>query len=337
MNLADIKIIKGIVHILDAGTGLPVLSDRKLDITPDLDEFFSKLIFKLMSGDELKKCSFENVESSTVCSLVKTCTDENFIEVSKTIAQKLYDIMNSNASIPSADLAVIIFELKDRKYMALLKLNYKESYVHMIKDEDGVNYNRIIHYHSTLPADSAHLSEAVIIDTEDLEVQLVEKKYEIEGAKKNYLSEDFMECQSHLSSKTKLDIVTKAVEQINKKHFAQEPEKQIESKKIIKKEIEDKGSINVSQISEKMYADKPQIKEEFDKKMEKYHMDRAVVEPQSEKTLKKFEKHLIKTDTGIEINIPEDQFKDSEKVEFISNEDGTVSVLIKNINSLLTK
>ena len=77
--------------------------------------------------------------------------------------------------------------------------------------------------------------------------------------------------------------------------------------------------------------------EEIDAKMEKYHMQKAEVKPQSEKTTKKFEKQYLKTDTGIEINIPMEQYQDINQVEFITNPDGTISVLIKNINKISTR
>ena len=56
--------------------------------------------------------------------------------------------------------------------------------------------------------------------------------------------------------------------------------------------------------------------------------------PKSEKTIKKFEKHRITTDSGIEITIPMEEYRNPDKVEFITNPDGTISVLIKNIGKL---
>ena len=43
------------------------------------------------------------------------------------------------------------------------------------------------------------------------------------------------------------------------------------------------------------------------------------------------------TDTGIEIKIPMDLYQNSGCVEFITNADGTISVLIKNIEHLEAK
>lgn len=42
----------------------------------------------------------------------------------------------------------------------------------------------------------------------------------------------------------------------------------------------------LSVSAEKMYGSTPEIKEEFDAKMEKYHMEKAEVKPQSEQTTK---------------------------------------------------
>jgi hypothetical protein len=207
----------------------------------------------------------------------------------------------------------------------------------MTEGTETGNVNQIIRYRSMLPSSTTKLSEAVLIDLSDYSVRIVEKKYEVNGSKVNYLSELYLHCHAAMSSKTKLDIVTRAVEQVNKKYYSEEPVKQLEAKRIIKEEIEDTGSVSVDSVSQKLYGTIPEIKEEFDKKMEKYHMEKETVTPQSERTTKKFEKQYLKTDTGIEINIPMEQYQDVEQVEFITNPDGTISVLIKNINKITTR
>lgn len=335
--MEDIIIRRGIVHILDGELGYPVYSEQELELSPDCNDFFRAHIVKLMSGDDMKKCSFSEAEESPVYTIVKEFREENMVEDSKRIADELYRIMNANVSIPSADLAVVTFQTAGQKYLSLLKMNYKESFVHMTNAQETGNVNNIIRYRSTLPGAGTKLSEAVIINLQDFSVRIVEKKYEVNGEKINYLSELFLQCHAAMSDKTKLAVVTRAVEQVNKKHFSEEPVKQMEAKSILKQEMEDNGGIRVEAISEKIYGNTPEIKEEFDAKMEKYHMEKAEVKPQSEQTTKKFEKQYLKTDTGIEINIPMEQYQDINQVEFITNADGTTSVLIKNINKILTK
>ena len=337
MQQDEIIIRRAIVHIMDGELGYPVCSEEELELSPGLNDFFRGLIYKLLSGDDLKKCYFSEEEPSEVYEIVKTFEEDKLAKASKQLAQNLYAIMNANLAIPSGDFAVVSFQACSVMYLALLKMNYKESFVHITQEGENGNVNQIICYQSTLPAVGAKLSEAVIINLSDYSVQIVEKKYDINGTKVNYLSELYLKCKAGMSSKTKLAIVTRAVEQVNQKHFSEEPVRQMEAKSILKREIEDTGSINVGKISEKIYGNAPEIKEEFDAKMEKYHMEKDEVAPQNEATTKKFEKQYLKTDTGIEINIPMEQYQDANQVEFLTNPDGTISVLIKNINKISTR
>lgn len=59
---------------------------------------------------------------------------------------------------------MVTFQVAGQKYLALLKMNYKESFVHMTNAEEAGNVNSIIRYQATLPGSGSKLSEAVIIN-----------------------------------------------------------------------------------------------------------------------------------------------------------------------------
>ena len=90
-------------------------------------------------------------------------------------------------------------------------------------------------------------------------------------------------------------------------------------------------------IGERLYEEYPAVREEFEEKLGKYNMIREEVRPQNETTVRKLHKQYLKTDTGIEINIPMDEYNNNDSVEFITNPDGTISIMIKNINRLMAK
>ena len=140
-----------------------------------------------------------------------------------------------------------------------------------------------------------------------------------------------------MSQKTKLTLVTKAVEQINKKFFEDDLDKQMETKSIIHNDIIEQGALIPESIGEKLYGSIPEIQEEFTEKLEKYHMTSEEVKPSHPSTLKKYEKQFLTTDTGIEINIPMEEYNNKNHIEFITNADGTISVLIKNISHLSSR
>lgn len=325
------------MHILDSTVGMPVLSDELLMLTPDLNDFLRNHIFKVISGDELKTCVFDE-ENSEVYGLIREFTEENMVETTKKLAELLYGIMNANAAILPADVFFVTYQTESERHLAILKMNYKEVYMHYtsLNEEDG-NINDVMKQCCALPGSGGRLSEAVTISLAENTVQLIEKKAEINGVKVNYLSEIFLQCHAKMSQKTKLDIVTKEVDRINKKYFEDDFEKKMEAKSVIHNTYAEQGALVPEKIGEELFGDIPEIKEEFVEKLEKYKLPKEEITVKSEKTTKKFEKQFLTTDSGIEINIPMEEYNNKQHVEFITNPDGTISVLIKNISKITSK
>ena len=78
MEKDEIIIRSAIMHILDSTVGMPVLSDELLNLTPDMNDFLRNHIYKVISGDELKTCVFDE-ENSEVYRLIQDFTEENMV------------------------------------------------------------------------------------------------------------------------------------------------------------------------------------------------------------------------------------------------------------------
>ncbi len=340
MNKEDIRIRNVIVHIMDPTIGMPVLSDTELEYGSEIAEFLKEHIVKISSGDDAKECRFYK-EESEIYRMLNTYSDEDFVAVSKEIAGLLYDIMSGNIDIPPADLMVVRFREGEEEYLALLKMNYKAFYTHrtMAAGDGEGNSNEIIRHKSILPSESQRLTEAAVIRLNDLALQVIERKYEVNGEKTNYFSFLFLKCSAHMSHKSKLAIVSRAVESVQKEGFDETErfEKQMRAKSIIQEEIEEKGGFVVEELAEKIFEQEPELKVAFQDKMEKYDMVKEEIQPRSDNTVRKYQSQHLYTDTGIEIKIPMEQYKNPQSVEFITNPDGTISVLIKNIEHLEAK
>ena len=336
MKAEDMIMKLGIVHILDSGVGIPVLSDCPIDLSGDLSDFLKAHIEKFTESDDVKHCRFG--ESSEVKKLLEQCTPENFVETSKRLAELLYDIMSANIDIPPADLAVVVFSASGSDYLAFLKMNYKTSYTHLTSEKEGKNSNSIILQRALLPGQGQKLSEAFAVNLGTGELLVTEKKYEVNGEKRLYFSELYLECHAPLSQKSKLDLVTKAVEQVNRKYYGDDDaERKMEIKNVIYKELEEEGALKVEALREKVFPDSPEMQEAFDEKMEKYNLSYETVQPRNEQTVKKFKSQRLTTDTGIEITIPMEEYQNPDRVEFITKPVGTISVLIKNIGHLVSR
>ena len=92
----------------------------------------------------------------------------------------------------------------------------------------------------------------------------------------------------------------------------------------------------VEELGDLIFKDREELRTAYQDKIEKYDLVKEEILPQSERTTKRFERQSLMTDTGIEIKIPMDQYENG-NVEFITNSDGSMSLVIKNIGKLDAK
>ena len=290
----DIVIRKAILHILDTNRGECILSNTLLDPGPDLHDFIRNHIYKIVSSDDTKNCEFDP-EYSPIYSILETWDESDetsFIETSQAIANKLYIAMGEGLDIPAADLLFVTFQAEGIIYLALLKMNYKESYTHEVTEtpDNPVINTDIIKTHSLLPSATSRIPEAVVINLSDYHIKLLEKKYEINGEKAYYLSENFLVCRT-------------SIEEIGNKLFGKSPEK----------------------------------KSEFDEKMEQYDLQYDNFTVTNESTVKKLEKQVMVTDSGIEISIPMETYNKLANFEVQTDVTGKSTIIIRNIDNLVLK
>lgn len=370
----DIVIRKAILHILDTVHGDCILSNTLLDPGPDLYEFIRNHIYKIVISDDTKDCEF-NPETSPVYSVLAAwdeSDEESFISTSQVIAEKLYTAMAQGLDIPAADLLFVTFQAEGVIYLALLKMNYKESYTHEISVSDipddglsdadisadtdidsgtdissGIASKRepataevhadIVKSRALLPASSTRIPEAIVINLDDLHIKLLEKRYEVNGEKVFYLSENFLVCHTSLPPKKKLNILTRVINTISNKYDGADLKTKMDTKSALQKEYVDRQSFDVEEIGNRLFGNSPEKKSEFDEKMEQYDLQFDNFTVTNESTVKKLEKQIMVTDSGIEISIPMETYNKLANLEVQTDVTGKTTIIIKNIDNLILK
>ena len=348
----DIVIRKAILHILDTNRGECILSNTLLDPGPDLHDFIRNHIYKIVSSDDTKNCEF-NPEASPIYSILETwdeSDDASFIETSQAIANKLYIAMGEGLDIPAADLLFVTFQAEGTIYLALLKMNYKESYTHEItaSDSEDTNLNSndsnipvintgIVKSRALLPSATSRIPEAVIINLSDYHIKLLEKRYEINGEKAYYLSENFLICHTNIPPKKKLNILTRVINNISNKYDGADLKTKMDTKSALQKEYVDRKSFDIEEIGNKLFGKSPEKKSEFDEKMEQYDLQYDNFTVTNENTVKKLEKQVMVTDSGIEISIPMETYNKLANFEVQTDVTGKSTIIIRNIDNLVLK
>jgi len=332
----DIVIKNIIVHILDTSMSIPVMSMDEMPTSININDFFASHISKTVNDDTLKSCVFTE-DYNMFLSYLKEFKEgkTNFVTFTKQVAGQLFAIMSANIAIPSADLAVVCYRLQQTDYLALLKLNYQNTYIHFTDFESEININTIIQHRTTLPNIGQRVSEGAVINLESLTVDVLDKAYEIDGEKKNYLSDLFFKCHTQLSSKEQYNAVKTATNKVTKKFFDGDIEKKAEITEKLFQNLDEKGEINLDSFATEAFPAQEEVKEVFFDTLEK----KGVVEPKiaiSEKTIQRsFDKQRIKTDDGIEIKIPMEFYNNPAKMEFVTEANGKISIILKDINKII--
>lgn len=330
---------RAILHILDSLHETPVLSESELEIEIDTGDFLERHISKILRDGELKKAVWGSGSNEIydICKQLQQ-NESQLAKVSIELANRLFAIMKQNPDIPSADVVFCIFESEDVRYFGLLKLNYRNSYIHYVANTTLGNTNRLIKQKTTLPSETQKIDECIIINLTNFELKLIEKKYEIGADKEFYLSKHFLKCESGLSYLQKINLLDKTVSKISKKYFDEDFEKVAKLRSCMAQSIEKSNEIKVETLAEQVFGEIPDIKKQYLEDVKKGGLvEDKVIVPQANLTGKKFKTQKLQTDSGIEINFPSQFYNDKDVIEFINNPDGTISILIKNVNKVVNK
>lgn len=334
----DIVIRKAILHILDTDHGECILSSALLNPGPEMHDFIRNHIYKIISSDDTKNCVFDS-EFSPIHSILETWEESNdasFIETSRIIANKLYAAMGEGLNIPAADLLFVTFQAEGTIYLALLKMNYKRNYNHASIRKGDYTYVELSRDYSLISATS-RVPEAAIINLSDYSIKLLEKRYEVNGERVYYLSENFLVCHTSFSPKKKLNILTHIINNISNKYDGRDLKKKMDTRSALQKEYIERKTFNVEEIGNTLFGKNPEKKAEFDEKVEQYNLQYDNFTVVNENTVKKLEKQVLITDSGIEISIPMETYNKRADFEVKTDVTGKSTIVIGNIDNVILK
>ncbi|MGL4265848.1 MAG: nucleoid-associated protein, partial [Weissella cibaria] len=101
--------------------------------------------------------------------------------------------------------------------------------------------------------------------------------------------------------------------------------------------VQEDGQINTADIAEAVFKGNISAKQAYQEVIADKEIETEIAVPNVERYEKKYRLQRFKLDSGIEIAIPMDIYQDRSKVEFVNNPDGTMSLVIKDIESIVNK
>lgn len=336
-EFGNMEIIKVVLHSLDTQREMPVCSSFEVDSDDSTTLAFAEnAMGTIMNSSSMQWARFEDQSQMKVMCEALYQNPASFMDITRDMSYEMFKLMKDNPAITNGDLMFVLFSIEDVLYLGAAKYNYKTLMTRRIENiRDGQSIY-IVKDSSLFASMRNKADEGFIISLMHMDIALVDKKYEINGDKEFYLKEHFLKCTSEYSQKEKLEIFNKVTKNIEDKYIGDDLEKKARIKKAVVESIEEDNLLSVQKAVESAFDPQDEVGQLYKDALEKAGIDNENIQISESQIKRKYQMQKIITESGIELKIPVDYYSDPSKLEFISNGDGSISLVIKDIGKLAT-
>ena len=325
----DLYIKKAILHAFDPGQPEITLSENLMELTPVMLDYVTKKVEKIYSDDAKRGVLSEE---NHFLSLV---TDD-FIASTSAVANFWREEFILSEKQKQNDLLFVAYELDTQPHFAFIRLSLRDSFSH---DFDTVTGQiKIRKTESSLPGAGSAADEAIAINRNTFSYHLLEKRIKYNGKNYNYFSENLLAEKPEISVNKAIKTIKKTAESVAKSYDDDDFAFSQKVQNAVFHAVEKQENLNPEALADQLFADnltarlafKDQVKEEIPDKIRFEQMPMEKIE-------KKLSNQKLSLSNGIEMIVPQSLYEDAETVEFIQNDDGTYSIIIKNIEEIKNK
>lgn len=302
------------------------LATSPIELTPRLDDYFRKKLSRVFS-EEAKRGYFE--ANSPFFAKI----EDDLAVSSQTIAKLWREAFVISENQKTNDLIFIQFDKDGVPYFAFLRLALREHLAHIIGEESPIQITQ-----NNLPSAAQTPDEALIVNLTSRQYYLIEKRIKHNGSFANYFSENLLQVTPEQSVKKSIKTLEHTAQKIAENFNQDDFTFQSKMKSVIYDHLEGEEELSPEKLADQLFDSNltarlsfvDQVKETIPEPINISDIDHS-------RQTKKLENQKLSLSNGIEMLVPTRVFQDAESVEFIQNQDGTYSILIKNIQDIQSK
>ena len=323
----DIYVKKAIIHQFSPADTELLLADKFLNITPKIEEYLRKKIERVYS-DDAKTGVFDS-ENVFLAQL-----SDDLLETSVTVVKLWQEEFSVSENQKTNDLIFVQFDKEGVEHFAFLRIALRETLTHLGGEVD----NPIKLTQNNLPGFGTGADEALVINLKSRKYHLIEKRIKYNGAFLNYMSDNLLQVNPTISAKKSIKAFEKTAQKVAESFNKDDFQFQSKVKSSIFKNLEENDELSPEKLADDLFDSNLTARLTFIDQVKE-----AIPEPvkfdeiDSSRQKKKFENQKLSLSNGIELIVPNNIYQDAESVEFIQNDNGTYSILIKNIEDIQNK
>lgn len=343
-----------ILHAFDFETGSSYLSEHELDMDEKLVKSYVRRHLRrcLLSEQNMHGEFAEGSGFAEELSLYLT-HQTSFKELSQQIATFFWETLRTCDDLVQADLLVADFEEsaeapKDHasdeeldhafdgepvRRFAILLLPRSQTFMHSIEHPAGGAFNEIVRHDATLPNPSGKVDTYALVDCKSFAIDFRDKARTIAEAEVWVIPNMLLQCSREPSSHEVIKAVERIVEEVAELGDGNVVEAVSRAKACVAHSAEVDERLMPADIGHQVFVDEPRLVEHYEEATREAKLpDEISVRRAAARRLTK--SHRIRTDTGIDITFPSEYSSSPEHLLFQREEDGSISILIRNVHSI---
>ncbi|OUQ34895.1 nucleoid-associated protein [Massilimicrobiota timonensis] len=325
-----IVINKILMHMLDFEHRKIYHSTDFVDMNETSIDYYRKKVEKALNSPSLKELTVGSLHEMMLRSEKMIESQEEFIKQAHEMTDKLFALGSVIEEMPNSNVLFVDCYKNGERYVAALKLNYR--YIPMsVIDEENIRITK----KQVLPTMGSPVDEAIIVNVDAKKLFLIEKKYNIDGKLDFYLNAQWIKGEEKLTDKQKISTMKKVVRKMDDIYNVNDGKALPLMKHEIQEKIDTNQPVKPLEIVKKVLEKDGQAQEESEIMMKDLGIGE---EDQIESlSLTAMDKCKLVLDDEIEISLPIEEYLSGDKVEKVKQEDGTYSILLKDVSEVIVK
>lgn len=331
-------IARAAIAVYDGSALSPIFPARPAKPDEGACAYLSAVADKLMSSDGSRTTCVEPGGAQE--ELLRRFLTLPFGEAASALLASMDEAMQT-LEIPREgfDLAVFSFDRDNEPHLCVAMLPYRAAVVHQV-EPDGENgvLTQLLAHGTVLPLAGSKGTAGFVVNLSTGDIRLRDTAVLTNVGNRQLFGEALFSMAATRTTKEAVAAVTEMIEQAAPPDMPPQ-ELRPAVKRAMSKSIEEKGVIDVQDVAQEVFRSDPEreaIIEQVGRQMQEEALE-PVIPVENKRVMAQLQKVKIKTDNGISITLPRTLADDENSFAVVSNDDGTISIIISRVQELRTE
>ena len=330
-------IARAAVYIYDGSAASPIFPEKPGKPADETGAYLSAVAEKLMTSDTSRTTCVE--PGSAQEELLRRFGYTPFGEAADALMRGMDESMQA-LEIPRSgfDMAIFSFDKDNDPHLCVVQLPYRHAMVHQVENGDEGLSTRILEHGFVLPLAGSKAYSGFVVNLSTGDIRLRDAQVLTNVGNRMLFSEALFAMAQTRTTKESVQVVTEMIAQAAPPEMT-EQELRPAVKRAMARSIEEKGVIDVQDVAQEVFRSDPEreaIIEEVSRQMQEEAVA-PVIPVENKRVMTQLQKLKIKTDNGISITLPRMLADDENSFAVVSNDDGTISIIISRVQELKTE